>query len=281
MKHTKNKYTLPDGTLATFSRSKMSNIVFQAANAKDKKISKQAFLEELADRTGNSFSAIKHWMSGHNAPSDLEKLQLVADYLKVELSDLLDTEEETIMTETTMPIKAVDFSTTKNTIRDIYIRMCDYIESFRAASAHGTDENLLTSVFPAMYRAIIYARLDLPKALFDQLASFAVNYLQQMPCFDEYQSAVMDGGCFLNELDTEDKYWGAFTADYECLPCTPWFNDLYISIDSDTEDCALFQTAVKNQFKADSEGELWGIHNEMIINTAYARLEAILKEYMV
>lgn len=68
---------------------------------------------------------------------------------------------------------------------------------------------------------------------------------------------------------------------YECLPCTPWFNNLYVSIDPGTEDCALFQSAVKQQFKCDTEGELWGVSNEMVVTAAYARLEEILQAYMV
>lgn len=61
----------------------------------------------------------------------------------------------------------------------------------------------------------------------------------------------------------------------------PWFENLYISIDERSGDCAAFEKASKQQFRWDSEEDLWSVPNEILINAAYDRLEEILKDYLV
>lgn len=58
------------------------------------KFSLQSVQEDLAERTGISFSAIKHWCAGHNAPSDLDKVRDLAAALDVDVDYLLEYEEE-------------------------------------------------------------------------------------------------------------------------------------------------------------------------------------------
>ena len=280
----KTKYTLSDGTFAVFSRYKLKSAIHRAMMSSGGKISQQTFLEELADATGNSFSAIKHWLAGHNAPSDIEKLQSIADFLNTELNDLLDTEMEnkTMSDTTVMPIKAVDFSATKNTVRDIYIRMADYIELFRAVGVNNLGSELLIAEFPALYAAIMHARLDLPKEVFSNLSSFAVNYLQQMNCYLMFYEAVADDdGCLPDYINNADGFFEQYSTAYLCPDMFPWFENLHVSIDERSKECAIFEAASKQQFRWDTEEDLWSVPHEILINTAYAHLEEILKDYLV
>lgn len=280
----KIKYTLADGTLTVFSRYKFKSSIHKAIMSSGEKISQQAFLEEMADATGNSLSAIKHWLAGHNAPSDIEKLQSIADFLSTELDDLLDTEMEnnTMSNTIIMPIKAVDFSATKNTVRDIYIRMADYIELFRMVGVNNLDTELLVTEFPSLYASIMHSRLDLPKEVFNNLSNFAINYLQQLNCYLMFYAAVADDdGCLPDYITSADKFFEQYSTAYLCPDLFPWFENLHISIDERSKDCSIFEEAARQQFRWDSEENLWSVPNEILINSAYARLEEILKDYLV
>ena len=279
------QYKLPDGTLAYFCRYNLKTAIHRAVVSYGQKISQQAFLEEMADATGNSFSAIKHWLAGHNVPSDLEKLQAVADYLKVELTDLLEAEKENkAMTNTIAPIKAVDFSETKNTVRDIYIRMADYIEMFRSISVNcfGEDKNFvdLAETFPGLYTAIMHSRLDLPTAVFNDLSSFACNYLQQMFCYLMFNSVVADDdGCLPERIDSADRFYEEYSDAFEG---SPWFDFIYLSIDQNSMDGFTFAEAAKRQYLWNTdECNVWFVSGEIIANAAYSRLNDILNNYLV
>ena len=281
----KIQYTLPDGTLAHFSRYNLKTAIQRAIASYGQRISQQVFLEEMDDSTGNSFSAIKHWLAGHNVPSDLDKLQAVANYLKVELTDLLETEKENnAMTNTITPIKAVDFSETKNTIRDIYTRMADYIEMFRSISVNsfGEDKNFVdhAEAFPGLYTAIMHSRLDLPTAVFNDLSSFASNYLQQMFCYLMFNSVVADDdGCLPERIVSADCFYEEYSDAFEG---SPWFDFIYLSIDQNSVDGFAFAEAAKRQYLWNNdECNVWFVSGEIIANAAYSRLNDILNNYFV
>ena len=61
----------------------------------------------------------------------------------------------------------------------------------------------------------------------------------------------------------------------------PWCENLYVSIDDKSGDYSAFEKASKQQFRRDSEDDLWSITNEILINAAYGRLEEILTDYLV
>lgn len=277
------QYTLPDSTRAYFSRYNLKAAIHRAMVSHEPKISQQIFLEDMADATGNSFSAIKHWLAGHNAPSDLEKLRDIADYLKVELTDLLETEKENkAMTNTVTPIKAIDFSETKNVVRDIYIRMVDYIELFRTISALHFGEQKkfpeLSEAFPDMYTAIMRAKLDLPTSIFNDLSSFASDFLQQMYSYRMFCTFISDdNGCFPERIDSVESFYEEYAAE---LDGSPWFDFLYLSVDQNSKDGLYFADAAKRQYLWDNdESNVWFLSGEIIVNAAYARLEEILKEF--
>ena len=83
MKNTlKMHYSLPSGETAYFNTSKLKSILLRKSlesEKEGKKRSQQALMMDIADKIGVSSSAIKHWMLGHNAPSDLEKVTDLAD----------------------------------------------------------------------------------------------------------------------------------------------------------------------------------------------------------
>lgn len=279
----RTKYTLGDGTPAVFSRYKFKTAINKAMNTSEAKVSQQTFLEDLAEATGNSFSAIKHWLSGHNAPSDIEKLQSIADFLDVRVTDLLEREQENnTMPNTVMPIKAVDFTETKNTVRDIYVRMADYIELFRTTSANYMTDELLVEMFPALYTAIMHSRLDLPQEIFTNLTSFAINYLQQMSFFIRFNEEI-DEGNFASRanIHSADEYYEAFSSAYLVPEICPWFENRFISVDEENEDFRIFANALRKHFEWDSQYNFYDVPNEILINTAYARLEEILKDYLI
>ena len=105
MKNTlKMHYSLPSGETAYFNTSKLKSILLRKSlesEKEGKKRSQQALMMDIADKIGVSSSAIKHWMLGHNAPSDLEKVTDLADGLGVDMMDLLDTEKENAMNTNT------------------------------------------------------------------------------------------------------------------------------------------------------------------------------------
>lgn len=278
----KIQYTIPNGTQAYFSRYNLKAAIHRAMASYGTKISQQAFLEDMADATGNSFSAIKHWLAGHNAPSDLEKLQAVADYLKVELTDLLEVEKENkAMTNTVAPIKAVDFSETKNTVRDLYIRMVDYIEMFRAVSVNYMDNEPLVEAFPSLYTALMYARLDLPKEMMYNLSGFAINYLQQMYCFIKFTECVEDGEFISSRPRSGEEFFEAYSTAFVVPDICPWFENRYISIDAENENFILFEETVKKHFWNNGMENFCDIPNETIVNAAYTRLEEIFRDYLM
>lgn len=172
MKNTlKMHYSLPSGETAYFNTSKLKSILLRKSlesEKEGKKRSQQALMMDIADKIGVSSSAIKHWMLGHNAPSDLEKIKDLADGLGVDMMDLLDTEKETVMNtntastctdnqfttdqilemmkiaykksrtndqqdpkETKCTGYPIDYSSEKSVVRSIYHAMVDYLEELR------------------------------------------------------------------------------------------------------------------------------------------------------
>ena len=148
----KLQYTLPNGTIAYFSRYKFKCAIHKAISSNDQKISMQEYYEEMADSTGNSVRAIKHWSAGHNAPSDLEKLQAIADYLNTELIELLETETENKTMTNTTPIKVIDFSEIKNSLDNILSSLKNVFLEIRDAAS---DLMLYNQILPQLKKVLL------------------------------------------------------------------------------------------------------------------------------
>lgn len=286
MNPTSNKlrYTLPDGTTAIFSPTKMQLVLLRSG----KKRSQTRQLQDAADAIGVSFSAMKHWLMGHNAPSDLDKVRDLAQALHVEMNDLLDTDMEenkmnTNMNTNTMQIPTeMDNSSVLSTVRSLYRSMASYLELVRTASKTEEDEaqtTRFTVLYTTLYRELMLARLDLPEPVFAALRSFLENYLQPLMSFRVFERLAEEKDMFAAEnMDTPDAYYEVFAEVFSPLSYVPWSAPLYTTVDMDSADFRAFETDARVQAKYafDELGDRW---DEILIRGAYTRLEQILKDY--
>lgn len=176
------------------------------------KKSRQDLFEDIADKKGISSSAINHWYNGHNAPVEIEKLQDIAEYLKIEWETFFMKEQvsegENIMVNTEMIQKVeakvqmplanteVNYSDEREVIRDIYHAMVDYIEKFRETTAFHYDEESIDyteidgyDLFDALYEAdkkckaimkkVKKAMFDIPYEVYHNLSKFVKGYLTE------------------------------------------------------------------------------------------------------
>lgn len=182
----------------------------------------------------------------------------------------------------------IDFSSTKNTVRSIYSQMSTYIELFRMTMASNSPVDPLKPLLITLYTSFMQLRFDLPHNVFNKLCSFTANYLQQMGCLLKFEEFIQTEGAFYNnfgdEIFTEDiespeGYYTTYSNAYECPPCAPWSDFLYVSVDPNSVEYGTFMRAVMKDFEYCDE--LSSIHNEILINTAYSMLEDILEEYLV
>lgn len=282
MNPTSNKlrYTLPDGTTAVFSPTKMQLVLLRSG----KKRSQTRQLQDAADAIGVSFSAMKHWLMGHNAPSDLDKVRDLAQALHVEMNDLLDTDmEENKMNTNTMQIPTeMDNSSVLSTVRSLYRSMASYLELVRMASKTEEDEaqtTRFTVLYTTLYRELMLARLDLPEPVFAALRSFLENYLQPLMSFRVFERLAEEKDMFAAEdMDTPDAYYEVFAEMFSPLSYVPWSAPLYTTVDMDSADFRAFEMDARAQAKYafDAFCDRW---DEILIRGAYTRLEQILKDY--
>ncbi|MBD9242707.1 MAG: XRE family transcriptional regulator [Clostridiales bacterium] len=253
-----------------------------------KKRSQTRKLQDAADAIGVSFSAMKHWLMGHNAPSDLDKVRDLAQALHVEMNDLLDTDMEenkmnTNMNTNTMQIPTeMDNSSVLSTVRSLYRSMASYLELVRMASKTEEDEaqtTRFTVLYTTLYRELMLARLGLPEPVFAALRSFLENYLQPLMSFRVFERLAEEKDMFAAEnMDTPDAYYEVFAEVFSPLSYVPWSAPLYTTVDMDSADFRAFETDARVQAKYafDELGDRW---DEILIRGAYTRLEQILKDY--
>lgn len=286
-------YSLSDGTSATFSTDG-----FRLALRKEKdrrehsgtKCTIQMLLDELSDTTGSSFSSLKHWCAGHNAPSDVTKVEDLAEALHTDITLLLnfDFENEKEFSEmntnmiSTMTENKIDRTSVEGTLRSICSGMVTFIETVRMTGAGNTDAAILKPMFCVLYTSLMQLRFDLPHDLFRRLESFAVNYLQQMICYIEFARYWDDAdGGFPSEnvFATAVSYAETYADAYNCAACAPWSTCLYVSVDPACEDCRAFEQAVRDEYTAFDQ-EVSDIRYEMVIEKAYSLLDSIVAEHL-
>lgn len=286
MNPTSNKlrYTLPDGTTAVFSPAKMQLVLLRGG----RKRSQTRQLQDAADAIGVSFSAMKHWLMGHNAPSDLDKVRDLAQALHVEMNDLLDTDMEENMMNTNMNTNTMqiptemDNSSVLSTVRSLYRSMASYLELVRMASKAEEDEAQtarFTVLYTTLYRELMLARLDLPEPVFAALRSFLENYLQPLMSFRVFERLAEEKDMFAAEnMDTPDAYYEVFAEVFSLMPCVPWSAPLYTIVDMDSADFQAFETDAHAQAEYAFDAFCDRL-DEILIRGAYTRLEQILKDY--
>ena len=279
------QYTLSTGETVAFSSEKLKKVLFQKkleADSTGKKFNQQSYLMDISEATGISFSSLKHWLQGHNSPSDLEKVKDLANILGVDMLELLETEKEHNMNTTEVmhsnPDLTVPYSE-KDAIRKIYQLMVCYLESLRFELS--TDEfqsgKAYVSRFAAIHTSIEQVRLDIPTALFKQLHDFAVNYLQLIPSYVSCCNELEYSDAY-NNIDLSDagKFWSLYCDNY-----TPWESYIYMDIQRESDVFARYKAAVITQYEIDVNSDGVGDIAGHLLQTAYTELERILENYLM
>lgn len=286
-------YNLSDGISAAFSTDGFRLALRKEKDRRERSGTKctiQMLLEELSDKTGSSFSSLKHWCAGHNAPSDVTKVEDLAEALHTDIALLLnfDFENEKELSEmntnmiSTMSEKKIDRTSVEDAIRSISSGMVIFIETVRMTGAGNMDAATLKPMFCALYTSLMQYRFDLPHDLFRRLESFSSNYLQQMICyrkFVQYQDEADDDLHSKKAFSSAESYAEAYADAYNCAACAPWSTCLYVSVTPACEDCRAFEQAVRDEYTTFDHG-ISDIRYEMVIEKAYSLLESIVAEHL-
>ncbi len=280
------EYRMPNNTKCYFSTAKFARVIrdIRRELGGTERKSKQDFFEDLAESTGISVSSLNHWVMGHNAPSDIEKLQSIADALHVDLMDIVETEtgnnnyfdedkkmgneyvNSGIRNAVVLPNDfRIDYLEPKNIVRGIYLEMVDYIEVFRKTLAFEYDsfgEHIDSLYAGEQYSKIISSirksMLDIPIDTYKKLLQFTEGFLSNM-MGDEFEVAdIWD-----LSLSTEEELKEAGIDLNTMNPYTRRF--------------VYYNNYCKKNDRSDNQLE----YVLMIANLAYEILEEILANYLV
>ena len=155
-----------------------------------KKTTKAAIMNEIADLLCVSVEAVKNWMYGYNGPSDVEQVKPLANYFDIDYHQLLE-KEESGMEQRNIGIVEdnMQFQMTKNTVRDIYHAMLDYIDrcryyfyvldketdppidkKYKDEVSRANEE--LRDYYQRIFTVLEYGMLDLPMSFYDEVYRF-------------------------------------------------------------------------------------------------------------
>lgn len=287
----KGKYTMSNGKTAVFNYLELRSAIARKAHAQG--VSRQELMENITDAIGISFSSLKHWIQGHNAPSDLEKVQDIANALGLSLEDLLTEKGEEEMTTSNntsnvAPVTAMrTFTSDSEAVRNIYILMVNFIESFRQFASTPSDK---TRDLKNLFVCLMKARLDIPAEVFIQLRSFVVNYLQQMILVDKLFTSI-----YAEEMSDDidpSKLYEDFVEAGSLITAfcwEPWLETRSIDLsllyapDVHSEDAQNATKAIDADWLAleNTDPFIPIFYFENIITCAYMRLSAILARYQI
>lgn len=279
----RGQYTLDDGKQVCFDHMGFRRAIILQANSQN--ISRQELMENVAEQTGISFSALKHWVQGHNAPSDLAKVQDIANALHQNMEMLLREKEDVAVNNQEMTtIRKPDSTSEKDIVRSLYEGMVDLIELFRSEHADHDGERLLKDI----YKALMKARLDLSREVFGELHSFVVNYLQQMVLADSlfqiiysevYDDNLGDPDSILREFEENCSIEEVFLNPWmQASGLSTWF-----AINTRSKDAQSAANAIHEDWSSMNNPEpfipLFYMGN--LMNGAYLRLADILAHYHI
>lgn len=92
-------YITKNGAEKTFDVGQFRTLIRyrqEVQNTEERRKSLNEIMMDLADSVHASFSAVKHWYSGHNGPGSIEMISQIADYLGVETEKLLADPEDAV-----------------------------------------------------------------------------------------------------------------------------------------------------------------------------------------
>ena len=285
----KGQYAMSNGKTAVFNYLELRSAITHKAQTQG--ISRQELMENIADEIGISFSSMKHWIQGHNAPSDLDKVQDIANALGLSLEDLLTEKGEEEMTTSNntsnvAPVTAMHtFTSDSEAVRSIYILIVDFIETFRQFASTQFDK---TQALKNIFVCLMKARLDIPSEVFIQLLSFVVNYLQQMILADKLFTSVYAEE--MNDDIAPNKLYEDFVGAGSLITAfcgEPWLEDrgidlsLLYSPNILSEDAQIATKAIGADWLAleNADPFIPIFYFENTINYAYMRLSTILAQY--
>ena len=278
----KRVFILDDGTKAYFSRQKLKKIIFAKTMnlGSDKVLSQQAVLEDIAENIGVSYSSLKHWIAGHNAPSDMDKIKDMAAALEVDVENLFDKEEENeeMVKENAVNNNEiyVDYNGMKAAVRNIYKNISCFIEKYRMNRQADLDSD-----FAILYASLMNIRLDIPKAIFDEINDFMINYLQQMVVYESFMNAVNTDQMFYKELIANSL--AEAYADSYGHPQAEWNEAVYVSFNADSENYQAFIDAIKKEeeLMEESFACMMAANSSIVIGKAYNILENIFEDFII
>lgn len=199
MNHITKIFRLEDGSYCRFDNLKLHKVfreIIQESATEGKRMTWNDLISEVSIATSVSESSINHWLKGHNAPSDLSKLEGVADFLQRDLFEIVNKEEPSeggknmnLSNNVAGFAGGFNCSDEKSVIREIYRSMVDYIEEFRKTVAFENDvfteedryemrsENVGVDMYNQILIKIRKAMFDIPYEVYQKLFSFANDYL--------------------------------------------------------------------------------------------------------
>lgn len=171
-------------------------------------------------------------------------------------------------------LKEMEYIETKRVARGLYTDMVNYIELFRRGEAKAAD-------FVSLYTTLMQSRLDLPAGVFADLRGFAGDFLQHLGGYLAYVACLNRDKMWMDTFDTAQDYFESYADAYYHPPAADWKDALYLPTDPLSRDHQAFEAAVKAQYEENMESDYWAFPYERIAGAAYARLEEILKGYLV
>ena len=274
------KYKLPDGKLYTFNHPRF----LEAANKKitdlqtEGNMSTQKARIDFADKLGYSDETFRKWLAGKSAPANLDRVSDLAEYLDLEMNELLLSLEEENMKSTTKNNHAVNINE-YTAIRNLYHEAVSFIESFRAADRGQYSHEKLPSLFSSFYTSLMKAKIDIPSAVFHELLDFSVNYLQLLGSYLSFEQLITDEE--IPEPTDDKEYSAAFDPD-DCFSiCSPWLATLSVSLYPSSQYLDLYIETAKNHHLLNKlmEDGAWLFGTELLIETAYKNLFNLLSDY--
>lgn len=218
----KKEFIMEDGRVVCYSNLRFMKAINEAyarykeSGQQDYGTTKQDYLEYIADETSISASAINHWLLGHNAPSDFDKISCIARAVNIPVEMFFESsekivehlsEEKKIMEEKVIErvIKvetpqqvAKEYADHNICVRNIYYEIVDFIEmfletaSFRYDEWGMPDEKLLFMGLDMLHeirKKIRKSMLDIPYSVYQELLLFENGYLEEMMEIDIWDSS--------------------------------------------------------------------------------------------
>lgn len=155
--------------------------------------SQTKIIEEIADLFNLSTEAVKNWIYGYNAPSDIEQVRVLGDFFRTDFHQLLIKESDLMQNNTERnenQLSEYQEMRTKDSVRDVYHAMLRYFKKckyyFYDLKSDDTDYKKSNEFRSAVKRALSdmeedYARildtlemamLDIPRNFYKTLQEY-------------------------------------------------------------------------------------------------------------